>query len=72
MLSHLTFPLHLPLLMIFRAYALLVECSTHSWTTAKFPSPIIRPTLYRSEMELGTTGIAVSSKGSAADGEEEN
>ena len=51
-----TFPRHLPLLMIFRAYARPVEYSTHSRTTAKFPSPIMRPTLYRSEIEAGTTG----------------
>ncbi len=61
--NHLTFPLHLLLLMIFRAYSRPVDLSTHSRTTAKFPSPIIRPTLYLSAMEAGTWGQ--SSIGSA-------
>lgn len=61
--GRLTFPLHLSLLMIFRAYSLPVDLSTHSLTTAKFPSPNVLPTLYLSAMEAGTEGN--SSIGSA-------
>lgn len=57
-----TFPLHLFLLMTFRAYSLPVDLSTHSRTTAKFPSPKVLPTLYLSVMETGTEeGSSISS-----------
>lgn len=57
-----TFPLHLFLLMTFRAYSLPVDLSTHSRTTAKFPSPKVLPTLYLSAMETGTEeGSSISS-----------
>lgn len=58
----LTFPLHLFLLMTFRAYSLPVDLSTHSRTTAKFPSPKVLPTLYLSAMEAGMEeGSSISS-----------
>lgn len=59
--GRLTFPLHLSLLMIFRAYSLPVDLSTHSRTTAKFPSPKVLPTLYLSEMDTGTEGHSSTS-----------
>lgn len=60
----LTFPLHLFLLMTFRAYSLPVDLSTHSRTMAKFPSPKVLPTLYLSAMEAGMEeGSSVSSAG---------
>lgn len=53
--------------MILRAYSLPVDLSTHSRTTAKFPSPRVLPTLYLSAIEAGTAGYSSSIISSAAE-----
>ncbi|MPC28272.1 hypothetical protein E2C01_021471 [Portunus trituberculatus] len=52
-----SFPRHLVLSMILRAYSSLVLRHTHSRTTAKFPSPRMRPTEYLEARESCSANV---------------